>query len=294
MRNIVVRTITFFVGVPALIAVILLLPHQNHLAVNVIAVTASALGARELSLLFGHPDTDYRASFVTIPLLGATIPFTQVLVVNGLLPQVAVQVVMYLAVAAILLLQLVRREDEGFEHALSNTAASITLLLYPGLFISYVVRMTGLQHAGPLMLTFLCMVFFNDTMAYLSGVFYRNVRERRAAQMGVTWKPRVVLPVSPKKTLVGFAGGLLMSPATLIAAHLLFPREIPGRIWQLALVGLAVGVATILGDLIESALKRSATRKDSGSLIPGRGGVLDSIDSVLYAAPVFFYLLGIV
>ena len=292
MRNIVLRTITFFVGVPALIAVILLLPHQNHLVLNLIAITASALGARELSILFGHSDTDYRASFVTIPLLGATIPLTQVFVVNGLLPQVAVQIVLYLAVAAILLLQLVRREDEGFQYALSNTAANITLLLYPGLFLSYVVRITGLPHAGPLMLTFLCMVFFNDTMAYLSGVFYRNMRERRAEQKGVTWRPRVVLPVSPKKTLVGFAGGLVMAPATLVAAHLLFPREIPGRIGPLLLVGLAVGVATILGDLIESALKRSATRKDSGSLIPGRGGVLDSIDSVLYSAPVFFYLVS--
>jgi phosphatidate cytidylyltransferase len=58
----------------------------------------------------------------------------------------------------------------------------------------------------------------------------------------------------------------------------------------LILIGLIVGVSVIMGDLIESALKRSATSKDSGSLIPGRGGVLDSIDSVLYAAPVFYYL----
>ena len=292
MRNIALRTITFFVGVPALVAVILLLPHQNHLALNLIAVAASALGARELSILFGQADTGYRASFVVIPLLGATIPLTQVLVVHDVVPQTAVLFVVYVAVAVILLLQLVRREDERFEHALSNTAANITLLLYPGLFVSYVVRMTALPRAAPLILTFLCVVFFNDTMAYLSGVFYRRIQERRAERSGRTWQPRVVLSVSPKKTLVGFAGGLLMAPATLVAARLLFPRAIPGRIWQLVLVGLAVGVATILGDLIESALKRSATRKDSGSLIPGRGGILDSIDSVLYAAPVFFYLLG--
>ena len=56
-------------------------------------------------------------------------------------------------------------------------------------------------------------------------------------------------------------------------------------------MGSAVGIATILGDLIESAIKRSATSKDSGQLIPGRGGILDSVDSVLYAAPVFYYLL---
>ena len=55
--------------------------------------------------------------------------------------------------------------------------------------------------------------------------------------------------------------------------------------------GCIVSAATIVGDLIESAIKRSTTSKDSGELIPGRGGILDSVDSVLYAAPLFYYLL---
>ncbi|MFW6312729.1 MAG: phosphatidate cytidylyltransferase, partial [Spirochaetota bacterium] len=102
---------------------------------------------------------------------------------------------------------------------------------------------------------------------------------------------RFVIPVSPNKTLVGFFGGLATAVATILAARLLFPQQIPGSVGSLVLVGLAVGLATSFGDLVESALKRGATRKDSGSLIPGRGGILDSIDSVLYAAPVFYYLL---
>ncbi|HKJ85490.1 MAG TPA: phosphatidate cytidylyltransferase [Spirochaetia bacterium] len=291
MRNLIVRTILFLVAVPALIAIIIFLPQWHHLALNLIAVAASAIGASELARFFERRDAAYRASSFTIPLLGAALPLTQILIVNGILPQESIQLVIYVAASVILLLQILRREDEGFRYTLSNTAANLTLMLYPGFFLAYLVRISSFEHATVLILTFLCLVFFNDTAAYLSGMLYRSLREARARRSGRTWKPRFVLPVSPNKTLVGFAGGLATATATILVAQLLFPQQIPGSTLDLVLVGIAVGLATIFGDLIESALKRSATRKDSGSLIPGRGGILDSIDSVLYAAPVFYYLL---
>ncbi|MFP4114799.1 MAG: phosphatidate cytidylyltransferase [Spirochaetota bacterium] len=294
MRNIVVRTILWFVAVPALIAVILLLPYQNHLALNLLVVVASALGATELAQLFERRDAAYRASFITIPLLGAAIPATELLVLNGVLGPDAVRIAIYAVAALVLFLQVFRREDEGFRYTLSNTAANLTLLIYPGLFLSYLIRMSSFPNAGLVVLTFLGVVFFNDTMAYLAGMLYRSIRERRAERRGRTWTPRFVLPVSPNKTVVGFAGGLLMAPLTLLVAHAAFPAAIPGPVGKLLIVGLGAGIATIIGDLIESALKRSATSKDSGSLIPGRGGVLDSIDSVLYAAPAFYYLFAYV
>ena len=68
--------------------------------------------------------------------------------------------------------------------------------------------------------------------------------------------------------------------------------ELFGDSLALAIVcGIAVGAATIIGDLFESVLKRSAGVKDSGILVPGRGGVLDSVDSVAVAAPVFYLLI---
>lgn len=290
MRNIVTRTILWFVAVPGLVAIILLLPYANHLALNLIVVAASALGAVELAALFEKRDTGYRASFLTIPLLGAAAPITQLLILNGFLGQASLQIVVYAIAALILLLQVFRREDEGFAHTLTNSAANLALVVYPGLFLTYIIRLSEFENAGAYILAFLCAVFFNDTLAYLTGMLYRSIRDRRARRTGAAWEPRFVLPVSPKKTIVGFVGGLVASPITLVAAHALFPSSIPGEPKTLVLVGLAVGIATILGDLIESALKRSATSKDSGSLIPGRGGILDSIDSVLYAAPVFYYL----
>ncbi len=284
---------TFFIAIPLLVALILLLPHANHLALNILVVIASGLGARELAALFEQRNDGYRGRNAAIPVLGSLVPIVQILVGFDVFPQSAVQIAIYAATAMLLLVEVFRRDEEGFRHTLSNAAANAMIVLYPGLFLSYVSRMTELNYAGPLILTFLCMVFFNDTAAYLSGRLYRSACERLAAKTGRSWEPRVVLPVSPRKTLVGFAGGLILSPVTLIAAHLLMPQALPASTGRLIVIGLAVGVAVVFGDLVESALKRSATRKDSGSLIPGRGGMLDSTDSILYAAPVFYYLVSV-
>jgi phosphatidate cytidylyltransferase len=191
----------------------------------------------------------------------------------------------------ILFVQVFRHQAQDFQHTLTNIAANIAIVVYPGLFLSFIIRMSEFPSASVVILTFLCAVFFNDTMAYIAGGLYRLARTRRAARRGTEWSPRFVFPVSPKKTVVGFVGGFLMSPAVLLVSNAIFPDAIPGNWITSLLVGSAVGIVTILGDLIESAIKRSATSKDSGQLIPGRGGILDSVDSVLYAAPVFYYLL---
>ena len=92
--------------------------------------------------------------------------------------------------------------------------------------------------------------------------------------------------ISPKKTVEGAIGGLVFGTATLVlGGRFVFPAT---GFLMLALVGAAVSALGIVGDLFESLLKRSAGLKDSGALIPGHGGVLDRIDSWLFAAPVYY------
>jgi phosphatidate cytidylyltransferase len=92
--------------------------------------------------------------------------------------------------------------------------------------------------------------------------------------------------ISPNKTLEGAIGGLVFGTvAFVIGARFVFPGS---SLWLVTLVGACIAALGIVGDLFESLLKRSAAVKDSGTLIPGHGGVLDRIDSWLFAAPVYY------
>jgi len=291
VRNLGTRAILWFVSVPILVAIVLLLPYAHHLAFNLVVIILSGLGASELAALFERKDAHYRASVLIIPLLGAAIPIVQYLTVAFGLSEAAPYMTIVAATGIILFVQVFRHTADDFQHTLTNIAANFTLLIYPGLFLSYIIRLSAFESSSVLILVFLCAIIFNDSMAYIAGSLYRLVQQRRAQRRGHEWTPRYVFPVSPKKTIVGFVCGFLLSPAVLLASNALFPDVIPGPWTTAILIGAAVGAAVIVGDLIESAIKRSATSKNSGELIPGRGGVLDSVDSVLYAAPVFYYLL---
>ncbi|MCO6047557.1 phosphatidate cytidylyltransferase [Aeoliella sp. ICT_H6.2] len=96
--------------------------------------------------------------------------------------------------------------------------------------------------------------------------------------------------VSPKKTWEGAIGALIVALALPWLLRFSFPSHI--HWYQLLMIGLAVGVGGQLGDLSVSLIKRSVGVKDMGNSIPGHGGVLDRIDSLLFAAPLFYYSLG--
>lgn len=119
-------------------------------------------------------------------------------------------------------------------------------------------------------------VWAADSAAYLAGRAFGRHR---------LWPE-----VSPKKTVEGTIGGI--AGATVVAA-LLAPWMVPS-LGRLAAVGLGcgAGIAAVLGDLVESRVKRLASVKDSGNLIPGHGGILDRFDSLLFAAPLFYYYLA--
>jgi len=126
-------------------------------------------------------------------------------------------------------------------------------------------------------LTLIATVAASDTFQYYSG---RTFGKRPLAPT-----------ISPKKTIEGAIGGFVLAPLALVAmASWWLPRLNPGAVW---VAGLGIVMAGIAGDLFESSFKRAAGQKDSGSLIPGHGGVLDRIDALLFCAPLFYLLLTI-
>ena len=94
--------------------------------------------------------------------------------------------------------------------------------------------------------------------------------------------------ISPKKTIEGAFGGLLFSVLGALASRIFLGFDY----LHLILIGLGLGILGQLGDLSESLLKRDCGIKDSGSIFPGMGGVLDEIDSLLFAGPVFYFYLS--
>ena len=106
---------------------------------------------------------------------------------------------------------------------------------------------------------------------------------------GITWGKRPLAPaISPNKTVEGFVGGLILTVAVTVAAgHLLLPQVF--SIGPAVILGVLIGVVAPIGDLLESFIKRSLGAKDTARLIPGHGGVLDRIDSLLFTVPITFY-----
>ena len=277
MRNLFFRILVFVVGIPGLVFLVLSGRENSNFAFHLLVVASSAIGAAELGRIFEKRIAAYRGSAVLLPVMGGSLPIGAMLVVHRDLPADLFLGVIVAFFGLILASQCFRTREEHFDAILPLVSAHAAILLYPGLFLAYVIRLSLFPDASELLLVLIGAVYLNDAGAYVAGMLFGK-------------NSRKLLPISPKKSLVGFVFGFLVSPGVILAARALRPGLFPGPAWVAVLFGVAIGTATILGDLAESALKRSATVKDSGQIIPGRGGILDSIDSPLFAAPVFFYL----
>ena len=162
----------------------------------------------------------------------------------------------------------------GGAHALATVSASLFPALYIGLPIGALVAVRAF--AGPRVLFLLMLtVIVSDTAQYYTGRLFGT---------------RPLAPaISPKKTVEGAVGGFVFGTALFVSAGAWWVPGMP-ILFRIGL-GLAVVALGIAGDLFESMLKRSAGVKDSSALIPGHGGVLDRIDALLFAAPVYYIVL---
>lgn len=180
-----------------------------------------------------------------------------------------------------------------FEKSNARIARSVCALLYAGYLPSFITNISMLPGSTEHLVTFLVMVFISDSAAWLFGVLFgKNNRGKVAA--------------SPNKSVAGFIGAYLgCILVAFLASYLVFPpafdalvdvahrvfHKVPHKAIRVLVLGIALCTASIVGDLAESVFKRSADIKDSGKIILGRGGILDSVDSVFMAAPFYYYLV---
>ncbi len=163
---------------------------------------------------------------------------------------------------------------QGGRDALGRAAASVFPMLYIGMPIGAMIALRTLRGREALFLLLLT-VMISDTAQYYTG---RALGRRLLAPA-----------ISPKKTIEGAAGGFVFGALVLAVVGAWWMPGIPVALR--ALLGVAVVALGIAGDLFESMLKRSAGVKDSSALIPGHGGVLDRIDALLFAAPIYYVFL---
>jgi len=147
-------------------------------------------------------------------------------------------------------------------------------IFYISFTLSHFVLVRNLEDWKPWIFFILIVTYVGDVAAFFSGS---------------RWGKRKLSPLlSPKKTVEGAVGGLLASVLAGYACKLLFFSALTSA--QALWVAAVLSISGQLGDLLESLIKRSYGTKDSGRMLPGHGGILDRIDSILFAGPVGYYL----
>ncbi len=182
-----------------------------------------------------------------------------------------------LAFAATALGCLVWRMRAGAAHYLRDVSAGLFTAVYVPLFCSFVVMLTVAPDGVGRVLTFMLCVVASDVGGYAVGV--------------LAGKHPMAPTISPKKSWEGFAGSLL---AGMITGALTLTLMLGGRWWEGALTGALLVVSATLGDLVESLIKRDLGIKDMGRLLPGHGGLMDRLDSMLPTAVVSYFVLGLI
>jgi phosphatidate cytidylyltransferase len=251
------RVLTAIVAIPIVVALTLFAPDWAFaLSIGLIA----ALAAEEFMGLgavrgIGRPGNWF---VVPVAMVGASF-------IGG-----AEWVLTSLAFSVVLLLT-VTTFSGTLETALARSAIGLGAVLYCGFTLGFLVLLSR-----ELVLFLLVIIWVGDSAAYYGGrAFGRHPLAPR---------------ISPKKTVEGAIAGLLGSMLVGGFAGVAFL----GEPWlSVTLISAATAVAGQVGDLAESAMKRSAGVKDSSSILPGHGGILDRLDSLFFAAPVFYWLFNI-
>ena len=178
----------------------------------------------------------------------------------------------------ILLLQFARQDNK---HAILGLSTTLFGVLYVSWFFSFLIKIRFLLDGveGLKLLGFIiCVTKSADIGALLVGSRYG--------------KHLLIPKVSPNKTIEGALGALFISSITAVLLKSWLPLPMDFPLWQIFLMGAFFGGIGQLGDLSESLIKRDCGVKDSGRFMPGMGGVLDIIDSLLFTAPAFYLYMS--
>ncbi len=229
-----------------------------------VVVAAVVLAVYELSNAFGAD----RVRVPVVPLAVGAVAIVVSAYAGG-------SEAMVVALALTVLGTMLWRSPENPKGYVRDVTAATFAALYVPFLAGFAVLLLRPDDGADRVVVFIVLVVLSDTGGYVAGVLFG--------------KHPMAPTVSPKKSWEGFAGSALFCA---VGGAVALPELLEGEAWQGALIGLAVMVTATLGDLGESMIKRDLGIKDMGSLLPGHGGMMDRLDSLLPAAPVTYLLLA--
>ncbi len=254
------RILTAFISIPILLVIII---YGGRFYFSLLILCFIALGLNEFFSILLPGSLGFRIPFL---LFGVLIPYSVYLRSYELTLSF---LSFYLVFLFLLYLFKTKRIPEEL-----NQMGIITLgIMYIPLLFSYLIPLRDLDYKWILFL--LSIIFVCDTGALYIGMFFG--------------KHKLYPAISPNKTAEGAIGGIFSGIGGAILARSIFLKEL--GIKEAIFLGFFLSILGELGDLSESMIKRGGGVKDSGNLFPGHGGVLDRIDSLLFAAPFLYYYL---
>lgn len=255
----------------------------DNLLFSLFMCAASVVGSYEMQLII-YPHSrrkDKKSPDYETPLIPFWLPSVLVLAAyleNTLLQ--GIQVVQLSLMSLIVLaffIEVIKGAEESipFSRSISRIGSTVLLIIYPAYICTFPIMLVNISDKGPLYILMLfALVFGNDIACYIFGMLFGKTS-------------RGIFKVSPNKSVVGYLGGLVITPLISYYFVKLVPGMPPFSSIGCVILGVLVAITSDIGDLVESAFKRAGGVKDSGWLILGRGGVLDSFDSFLNSAPIF-------
>jgi len=256
------RVATAFFLIPAVVALVLYGPPFLLLLVVMAITFLALLEFNKISSLI----SGVHGVGVIAPLIGLILPLS--VYYTGLVPSSAL-----FTAAFFVFLFLALPGVKNFRQTLPDTAMKTTGLVYIALPLSYFILLASAPAGRWWILFYLIVIWCNDSFAYIFG-----------KALG---RHKLCPSISPGKTIEGAVGGLISG----VAAALIFNTfTCLGGYGGVILIALVTGTLGIFGDLSESVLKRGAGVKDSGTIVPGHGGVLDRIDSMFFSLPAVYIL----
>ena len=276
MSNLKLRILLIFTAVPLLFATVFFLPYFNYLSIALLAAFFLISGTYETwKLFYGKCE---KGDFILVTIIAYSIPVIVYLETLQALPYATVYYFLGILIFIIFIYQIFNKNESSYVEINKKTSAMLVILFYPGLFFSYSIRFSTLQYPSIAMILFMFLVFSNDIFAYVAGMLWGA-------------NNRNIIPRSPKKSLIGFIIGFAFSVLVATAFYFVKPLFFAEKYYYALITGVVIGFVSIVGDLSESAIKRSANTKDSGNVLPGRGGILDNIDSLIFSAPAFYFII---